>query len=161
MTWILLILSALCKPTNFAFTRYHRVTMIQHCYSSVVVVSTTEGVSDVWFCSSPPTHRAQCFLWKPHTHAGSVTTTVPHFFAPQASAGLLVLWNLINSLPSGQYFWHQFTAVTLASQNVFLHLNPSLLEAIEGQFSHLPAFQKHSNINSTQKHIREATAFHI
>lgn len=44
LTWILLILSALCKCTNFAVTKYHRVTMIQHCFSRQMVAAGWGGV---------------------------------------------------------------------------------------------------------------------
>lgn len=44
LTWILLILSSLCKPPNFAVTKHHRVSMIQHCCSRQMAAAGWGGV---------------------------------------------------------------------------------------------------------------------
>lgn len=74
LTWVVIILPVLHKNPNFA------VIIIGLWWYSTASPSRwwllAEKVSDIQYCRSSPTQRAQPFLWKPHVHAGSCTTTI-------------------------------------------------------------------------------------
>lgn len=159
-TWILLILLALCKPTNFAVTKYHRVMMIQHCCSRQMVAA---GWGGVW-CLIPQ------FSLYSQSPAFSLETTHRCRFRYDCGASFLCTsgFNCPFDFVEPHKFF-SFRPILLAPIHCSHLGKPESISALESVslWSHYRAVQspasllKHSSVNSTQKHIGEITAFRI